>query len=284
MIVIINKIKKAFIGGEWSIAYKNEEEFQVINLPKGLWAADPILFKHDNIHYLFAEIYETKKKKASIGYFVFENGKPIYKGLVIETNYHMSYPCVFEVGGTVYMVPESSSNRSVDLYKATHFPNEWKKEKSLLTDCDFVDSTVFETDGKYYLFTYARNKSNWSLVYYSMDVDSFVLKKEGEVFFKDNIGRPAGKFFKQGGNIIRPAQDSFRKYGESVIFYKVISVDPYAEEELARISTSDLGLVSGARRVHTFSKDDKYVVIDFFVEKFELFHAFEIYKRSHLGR
>ena len=115
-----NLFQKAFVGGQWYVGYRKNgnEKYQVIDIAQDMWIADPMLFTTNGEHYLFVEVYEVKKGKASIGYYHFENDKPVYKGLIIENSYHMSYPCVFEHKGVYYMIPESSANNSISLYRA----------------------------------------------------------------------------------------------------------------------------------------------------------------------
>ena len=116
-------IQKAFIGGQWYVGYrrKGDTKYSVIETPRDMWIADPTMFVANGEHYLFVEVYEKKKKKAAIGYYHFENNVPVYKGLIVENPYHMSYPCVFEYNGEFYMIPESSANDSITLYRAEHF-------------------------------------------------------------------------------------------------------------------------------------------------------------------
>ena len=42
------------------------------------------------------------------------------------------------------MVPESSENRSVDLYECVKFPNKWVKKCTILENIQAVDSTIFK--------------------------------------------------------------------------------------------------------------------------------------------
>lgn len=280
--MLFNKFKKLFIGGEWGIVYKTleEDEYHIINLPKGQWAADPMLFEYNGVHYLFAEIYDNKKEKAGIGYFIFENDIPIFKGIVIENDYHMSYPCVFEFDNNLYMIPESSANNSVELYKAVHFPDKWKKKCVLIKGYNYVDTTVFKRNGLYFL-TYEKNKSGWYLKYFGLDLKNNVATELSKYFYKNNVGRPAGYLIKKDNSFLRPAQDCSNKYGESIIFYDVSSFDPYKEKIVRKLSVSDLKLPIKAQRIHTYCEDSRFCVADYFIEKFELFHAFMILRRSH---
>lgn len=203
-------IQKAFIGGQWYVGYrrKGDTKYSVIETPKDMWIADPTMFAANGEHYLFVEVYENKKKKAAIGYYHFENNVPVYKGLIIENSYHMSYPCVFEYNGEFYMIPESSANDSITLYRAEHFPDKWVKETDLLKGEKYVDSTVFRRGNDFGILSYKAIKGGWQLVSFSLDMEQKVLKKETVVHYKENIGRPAGYIF--AGNK-RPAQDCRKK-------------------------------------------------------------------------
>lgn len=67
----LRKIKslgvKAFVGGEWKVAYrplsKNNGDYQIVNAPKGMCLADPFLYEVDGKHYLFVELFEKKRIK-----------------------------------------------------------------------------------------------------------------------------------------------------------------------------------------------------------------------------
>src|SRR5438552_18843304 len=65
-------------------------------------------------------------------------GEPL---AVLERPYHLSYPCVFRDGGTWYMIPESASAGTIELYRCTRFPDLWQFDRVLLRG-SYVDSTV----------------------------------------------------------------------------------------------------------------------------------------------
>ena len=245
-------IQKAFIGGQWYVGYrrKGDTKYSVIETPKDMWIADPTMFAVNGEHYLFVEVYENKKKKAAIGYYHFENNVPVYKGLIIENSYHMSYPCVFEYNGEFYMIPESSTNDSITLYRAEHFPDKWVK-------------------------------GGWQLVSFSLDMDQKVLKKENVVHYKENTGRPAGYIF--AGNK-RPAQDCRKKYGENLLVYEVDSFSPYSEHLIKTVGANQIETSKPYERVHTYTDDGTFEVVDLFKEKFDLMHGVKIFCRAYLRK
>ena len=41
------------------------------------------------------------------------------------------------------MMPESGGNRTLDLYRAQHFPDRWKLDRTLIADPELADATPF---------------------------------------------------------------------------------------------------------------------------------------------
>lgn len=73
------------------------------------------------------------------------------------------------------MIPETSEENEVSLYKSfiDDFPNNWRKEKILLSGKDFQDPVLFEKDNIYYLFV-STNKDRILRIYFS---DNFINKE-----------------------------------------------------------------------------------------------------------
>ena len=51
---------------------------------------------------------------------------------MIEEDFHLSYPFIFEYKEEVYIIPDSCNNRSIRLYKAIEFPMKWEYQYDLL--------------------------------------------------------------------------------------------------------------------------------------------------------
>jgi hypothetical protein len=52
----------------------------------------------------------------------------------------------------MWMVPESCSTASVDLYRAERFPDGWVKQATLVSGVVASDATLFEHDGRCWMF------------------------------------------------------------------------------------------------------------------------------------
>ena len=276
--------KKAITGGEWSVAYRrtNQEEYSITQMPSMQWGADPFVIETGNRHYIFVEQYDRKKRKGCIGYFSFEDGIPVNKGIIIENNYHMSYPDVFVYNNNFYMIPESSANSTVDLYVAEHFPDKWKKVKSLISGRKYVDSTVYCDGSNYYLISYSM-VGGYEIHIFSLDMEKQELKFLSKKRYKKNVARPGGWLFIVDGKLMRPAQDCSQKYGESLILYQIDNMNNngvFVEHEVNRIDAENLKIQGGFDRVHQITSDGTYEVIDVYKERIDLFHFIKIYIRS----
>ena len=129
--------------------------------------ADPFLFVHNEKLYLF---YESKPWH-SPGVIKMINSKDLVNWskplVVLQEPFHLSFPWVFEDGGKIYMIPETSGDNSVRLYEALKNDlSEFKFSKKLITDehperwkTSYCDTAIIKKDGIYYLLTTRRTKT-----------------------------------------------------------------------------------------------------------------------------
>lgn len=280
---------KAFTGGKWIVAVRqidgNDPVFAVVKANEGQWLADPFLFEDGPDHYLFVEQYFKNKNRAGIGVYSITDEGVVDNHVIIDNPYHMSYPCVFRYGEKYFMVPESSSNSSLDLYEATQFPYRWEIVSHLLTGTSIVDSTVIVDNGIVYILGYMKNSAGpgFLLIKYILDMNSYSIKEISRKEYKDNVARPAGGFFYENGILYRPAQNCSLKYGNSIIFYRVDSLknNQYSEMSDSEMFAGDINCSVPITRVHTYNRDSKYEVIDGFIEQFDILHWYKILKRRH---
>ena len=119
------------------------------------------------------------------------------------------------------------------------------------------------------------------MVSFSLDMEQKVFKKENVIHYKENIGRPAGYIF--AGNK-RPAQDCRKKYGENLLIYEVDSFQPYVEHLTNTVCVNQIETSKLYDRVHTYTDDGTFEVVDLFREKFDLMHGVKIFCRAYLRK
>ena len=131
----------------------NRSEFIWLTPPNGHFHADPFLVEHRGSIWMFFEDYiYSESKGAIVCREISPEGELGEMRTVLRRPYHLSYPFVFKHDGRYYLIPESASNRTVELYRATEFPHQWTLEKVLFRG-KAVDTTVFNDDGTFWFFT-----------------------------------------------------------------------------------------------------------------------------------
>ena len=109
--IINNFVDSSYcVGYRWSettIWDEKESVFILLRQACRYWYADPFVFKYNDTNYLFCEMYDRFKRKGVIGVAKFNDYKNVKFKTCLETNFHLSYPCIYEYNGNIYMIPES---------------------------------------------------------------------------------------------------------------------------------------------------------------------------------
>ena len=261
----------------WNIAIRREADifqdlqtpFHIIQNPKGCWAADPFIIEYDDHVYVFAEIFGTTVGHGVIGYYDITTSNSIWKPVIIEP-FHLSYPHLFEMNGKVYMIPESNESGSLYLYCATSFPEKWERIRTLRSNVRFVDTSLFETNGKLMAITYQVN-DNEEYALLLLDIDH---PENDKVIDIDNIEyrRPGGRM--DASHHIRVAQDCDGEYGKGLVFYhyQVDDDGNYTEKEISRLYPNQIILNSKMylTGMHTYNRSNNYEVIDLKTRRFNI--------------
>ncbi len=251
--------------GEPTAGWTSQE--QLLRWRDGHLYADPMLFEHGGAHHLFCEDLPLGSGRAVISHVELGAGgapggppQP-----VLERPYHLSYPFVFEHRGEVFMIPESSAERRVELYRASRFPDEWQLEAVLLDGLIASDATLLEENGRLWLFvcvavTHATMLDELHLFSAAELTGPWVPHPLNPVVSDVSRARPAGAILRWGSQLVRPGQDCSRRYGGAVTFQAIDELSPegYAEHEIARLDPGDVA----GRATHTYASDGAYEAID----------------------
>ena len=261
---------------QWILMYRfgdalstSPAQFRKIVPPKDRFWADPHVVHRDGGYYAFIEECPFATGKGHIAVMrIDENGARGEAVKVLERDYHLSYPFVFEHAGELYMVPESEANRTVDLYRCVRFPEQWEFVTTLMSDITATDSTLVCRDGRWWLFANV------------VDTAGASFSEELSLFYSDSLfggewkphprnpivsdarrARPAGAIIERDGRLYRPAQDCSVRYGYGIRLHEIetLSTDDYSEREVETIfPTWDARIVA----THTLSYTHGLTVID----------------------
>jgi hypothetical protein len=243
--------------------------FKKIIPPKDRFWADPHVVKRGDKYFVFVEELMFKTNKGHISVLEIDK-KGVVSGptVVLEKDFHLSYPFVFEDEGTLYMIPETKGNRTIELYKCVDFPEKWELEAVLMKDVEAVDTTILKKDGLYWLFANIKENEGASIndelfLFYSESLSSskWSPHPRNPVVSDTRRARPAGKILEIDGEIYRPAQNCSKHYGYAIQICKILQLDRknYKEEPVGSIYP---GWDKSIAATHTLSYESDLTVID----------------------
>ena len=228
--------------------------------------ADPFLFARDRKTYMFFEHWQTRTRGAIHCAELGPDGVPIETRQVLACEYHLSYPCVFQWRDETYMLPETQQNKTVEVYRAIDFPWRWERAAVLLKDVAAADPTIFEYQGKLWLFVSgvggaALNSSELSLFFCDSLFGEWQPHPGNPIVCDVRRARPAGALFTRAGVLIRPGQDSSIRYGCAITLNRVevLSETDYREVPIATILPN---WIPGICATHTLNRSSGIQVLD----------------------
>jgi hypothetical protein len=275
------KMTQVFAIEQWIVAYGIRRETpaerfvpdttyyrfrQLVPPPDRFWA-DPFPLEHEGRRYIFVEEYLNSTGLGRIALFeIDKDGTAQGPVTVLERDYHLSYPFVFQWNGAHYMIPETRESGQIELFRAEEFPRSWVFDRVLVPNIFAVDATLIEMNGRWWMFA-------------SVAQDAKTPLNELSIFFADSPfgpwtphqrnpvrsdvrnSRPAGRIFEWKGAFYRPAQDCSARYGHSIVINEIkhLDLDSFVETEVSRITP---GWTKNLLATHTINADGGLTVID----------------------
>ena len=246
---------------------EDKSNFKIITPPNDKFFADPFIVNEDNKSYVFFEEYCFLKQKGMISYLeINEEEKVSTPEVILEKDYHLSYPFIFKHENKYYMLPETLGNKTIELYEATEFPKKWKLKKILFNNINAVDNSLVFYNEKFWLFTNVSTSgvalSDELFIFYSDSLlGEWKPHSKNPVISNSKTARSAGKFFFHKGKLIRPSQKNSLRYGYALNFNNVdiLTEDDYKETLIKTIKPE---FIDNNLAIHTFNSDNTYNIID----------------------
>lgn len=198
---------------------------------------------------------------------------------------HRSYPFLFSFEGATFCIPESASDRRVELYRAVRFPDLWQHAGTLIKDFPALDSSLFFHGDRWWLFCTSGEPGGEHKLYAWHATDllgTWEPHALNPLKCDVSSSRPAGRPFLMGGALFRPAQDCSRTYGGAVVVNRIVTLTPtdFAEIPTARIAPSAAsGYGDG---LHTLCPFGRTTIIDGKRYRFDLRAPYLKVKRARL--
>ncbi len=233
--------------GNWSVGFTGSSEifpaigvnpeniitYKAIDslIPEAIdYIADPFYIKEGGVFYLFVEL--KGEGNADIALLTSPDGENYrYKGIVLDEDFHLSYPQVFKHKGEFYMLPETIGSNQVLLYKAENFPYDWRirdtliknrhlKDPSLLLSEELNLIVAVDDDLKQYMFTADSLNGSWT-------------EAKNHKQRWGNETRPGGRFFIVDKTWYLPLQNRSLGYGTGISLYRLETENDRLEFKLA---------------------------------------------------
>jgi hypothetical protein len=267
--------KRPFTRQQWVLYYGLADDLiedcfrlEVLAPPVDRFWADPHVLMVGERYFVFVEEMLYARGKGRIAVIeIGEDGRAGPARAVLEEAHHLSYPLVFEHDGAYFMVPESAQRGTVDLYRATSFPDRWTFVEHLMTGIDAYDATLLRTDDRWWLFASVikhRGAGSGELNLYSSErlIGGEWRLHPASPLCSDVSGeRPAGAIFMRNGRWYRPAQDGSGVYGRAIQLNEILelTVDAYRERLVSRIEPDWDRRIT---RTHTLAHAGRLTVVD----------------------
>jgi hypothetical protein len=181
---------------------------------------------------------------------------------VLERPYHLSYPCVFVESGELFMIPETSENRTIELYRCRRFPEDWSLEAVLRRDLA-VDTTVWMGQERYWFFTTRlepRSHSSQLWLYSATTLTGdWTSHPSNPISMDVRNARGAGGIVRQDDRLYRPSQDCSIRYGRAFALNEILelSAERYAERPVVTVHPP-----SGMVGTHTYARFGATEMVD----------------------
>lgn len=272
---IRQKVSRSFFNKKWILMFqiggnsRELDKYTKMRPPKDWLWADPFVVRKDDHYHIFFEEASVESGHGHISVIQMdESGNYSQPERILERPYHLSYPFIFEWQRTMYMIPETAQNRTVEVYKCKSFPDVWEFECRLIDNVSAYDATLFEHDDTWWLFANIREHdcaSTWDELYlFSSDNplgDDWQPHPMNPIVSDVRSARPAGKIFRKDGRIYRPSQNSSFQYGYGLNFSEILELTKttYTERVVVRLEPN---WDPSIQALHTFNGSGELTVID----------------------
>ena len=252
--------------------FMNKTLFRIkpAELPKDEFWADPFLFKHQNETYVFFENYSYKTELGKISCGRLEGTKIVDVVEIMNFDYHLSFPYVFESKGEIFMMPETRQNKRLEIYKCLEFPTKWELHKTAFEGERVVDAFFYkDSTDQHWLFLNKQDNVNTTadceLYIYKVDspeLNTIQPHTQNPVIIDARVARNGGCMFSHEGKTYRPSQSNTHAiYGRALNINEVekLTIDEYIENTIVTVEPN---FRKGLERMHHLHQIDDMFVFD----------------------
>jgi len=236
--------------------------------------ADPFIIYYNWKYYLFFEEFKLTEWKWYLCVWELYIPQNILKNvrIILKKDYHLSFPFVFKYKKNFYLIPETSENNEIALYKFTNFPYELKKIKTLLKG-KYVDSILIKFNNKRFLLT-SKLKEKYKhnlLIFFSEDFlkKPFLPHPKNPIITNQEFSRNWWNIIKKYDKLYRISQDNSIFYWSKINILEILILNEkhYKEKYIKSIKPPSWFLAFHTYNISNWIEvaDWKVIVSSFFL-------------------
>lgn len=230
------------------------------------YVADPFGCVDGDTTLVLVEDFDHHGRHGRIGAYNLHRGESSGQPIrIAEFATHVSYPYLVSVDDQWWCVPEMSAAGEVRAFRFDPSTLTLEDLGPLLTDVALADPTLFEWNGRWWLFGTDRSRgANTHLRAWWADHPSgpWTLHAIDPLCIDVRHARGAGTPFVFDGALYRPVQDCSRGYGAAVVIRNVAQLDPttFIEDTVVSVEPDPHGPYPDG--LHTVSRVGEFFLVD----------------------
>ncbi len=254
-------------AGIWTSGNLSGPGWNVLPSPAHRFYADPFPITWKGRTFVFFEDLDHRAGKGTISAVEFGQAGPIGTPMpALEEAWHLSYPFLIVSGDELWMIPESTGNRDVAIYKCIAFPNRWERHATLLSGLELSDATIIRHGDRNYLFGASRDgaggySDTLSIFHADNLFGPWMPHERNPVLLDRASARPAGQFVNNNGRLWRPVQDCSNGYGAALGLAEITKLTPQTYAQTVRHVIRP-GPRWPGRKLHTLNRSGRLELID----------------------
>lgn len=259
-------------------AYLSVMDYCRLPQPRDEFRADPFLLEDGDDTWVFFESYWFGDGKGHIaagrlqrsphGAFHLCDVQP-----VLTRPYHLSFPCILRADGELWMIPETTARRTVELYRCRTFPHVWELHRILLRDIDVADATLFHHEDHWWLLAAHPVRSRDTgiahqlCIFFAAGIEGPWLAHPLNPLRSSPAGtRSAGNVFLEEkadthNRLLWPTQDCGTRYGGAIHFRELLHLTPISFHDAAAGSLHPAP-PHDWKGLHTYQRSSRFEIVD----------------------
>jgi hypothetical protein len=278
-----NQFRHTFLQQQWSVGiiaapvhevaglttHASVAPVQWLSEPSNRFLADPFAIERSDGSGLLilAEDYDWRSARGRIASVELSGAIASEPRIQLDLPCHLSYPYLFRHQGRLYCVPEASQSGAVSLYvlEGHGLELDWRLSQLLIENRRLLDSTLFEHEGRWWLFATDEDEGPNSKLHGWFADDLRGPWREHPLNpLKTDVrsSRPAGRPFLFEGHLYRPSQDCSKVYGGGVTLNRIETLTPLNFEEVTVRSLAPAKEWPYSAGFHTLCGEGQWTIID----------------------